>query len=41
MGDVKPDQAEKVVKIARFTQGVERVVKILRYFTYEANKNMA
>lgn len=35
MGDVKQDQAEKVIKMARFTSGVERVVKILRYFTYE------
>lgn len=43
MGDVKPDQAEKVIKIARFTDGVERVVKIFRYFTYQAHvpKNMA
>lgn len=35
MGDVKQDQAEKVIRIARFTNGVARVVKILRYFTYE------
>ena len=35
MGDVKPDQGEKVIKIARFTEGVERVVKILRYYTYQ------
>lgn len=34
MGEVKSDQAEKVIKIARNTDGVERVVKILRYFTY-------
>ncbi|BCA97165.1 hemolysin [Legionella antarctica] len=35
MGDVKRDEAEKVIKIARFTRGVEHVVKILRYFTYQ------
>ncbi len=35
MGDVKRDQAEKVIKIARYTSGVDRVVKILRYFTYQ------
>jgi osmotically-inducible protein OsmY len=34
MGDVKGDEAEKVVRIARYTRGVEHVVKILRYFTY-------
>ena len=41
MGDVKPDEAEKVIKIARNIEGVEQVVKILRYFTYQAKKNMA
>lgn len=41
MGDVKPDEAEKVIKIARFTTGVVRVVKILKYFTYESKKNVA
>ena len=35
MGDVKQDEAEKAIKIARFTSGVERVVKIFRYFTYQ------
>lgn len=35
MGDVKPDQAAKVIKIARYTTGVERVVKLLKYFTYQ------
>ena len=35
MGDVKYDQAEKVVNIARQTDGVVRVVKLMRYFTYE------
>lgn len=36
MGDVLPDEAEKVVKMARQTSGVEKVVKIFRYFTYQA-----
>jgi osmotically-inducible protein OsmY len=35
MGEVKPDEAEKVVTISRNTNGVERVVKILKYFTYQ------
>ena len=38
MGDVKPDQAAKVIKIARYTTGVERVVKMMRYFTYQSEK---
>lgn len=32
MGDVKPDQAEKVLAIARDTEGVLRVVKLMRYY---------
>lgn len=35
MGDVHKDQAEKVIHIARQVNGVERVVKILQYFTYQ------
>lgn len=35
MGDVRKEQAEKVINIARFTSGVEWVVKMLKYFTYE------
>jgi osmotically-inducible protein OsmY len=35
MGDVRPEQAEKVIKIARLTRGVVRVVKLFRYFTYQ------
>ncbi|CEG59094.1 BON domain-containing protein [Legionella fallonii] len=35
MGDVQRDEAEKVVQIARYTNGVERVVKIFRYYTYQ------
>lgn len=42
MGDVKPDQAEKVINMARSVEGVTRVVKLLRYFTYvPTQKNMA
>ena len=41
MGDVKPDQAEKVIKIARSTEAVVQVVKLLQYFTYKTGKNMA
>ena len=32
MGDVKPDQAERVLQIASKTEGVKRVVKLLRYY---------
>jgi osmotically-inducible protein OsmY len=35
MGDVHQQQGVKVVNIARRTTGVVRVVKILRYFTYQ------
>jgi osmotically-inducible protein OsmY len=35
MGDVRRQQAERVIKIARLTKGVLRVVKILNYFTYQ------
>jgi len=35
MGDVKPEEAKKVITISRFTSGVAHVVKILKYFTYE------
>jgi len=35
MGDVRPVQAEKVVQIARKTQGVVRVVKIFNYLVYQ------
>lgn len=35
MGDVKRDEAEKVIKISRNTAGVVRVVKLMKYFTYE------
>ncbi|WP_040524038.1 BON domain-containing protein [Legionella shakespearei] len=35
MGDVKPDEAEKVVTMARYTKGVDKVVKVMKYFTYQ------
>lgn len=41
MGDVKPEQAEKVIKIARQTTGVELVVKLLEYYTYEPKQSVA
>ncbi|HAT8179610.1 TPA: BON domain-containing protein [Legionella pneumophila] len=41
MGDVRTEQAEKVIKIARFTNGVQRVVKLMRYYTYQPITNMA
>jgi osmotically-inducible protein OsmY len=41
MGDVQTEQAEKVIKIARFTDGVQRVVKLMRYYTYQPATNMA
>lgn len=41
MGDVKKREANKVIEIARYTEGVARVVKALNYFTYETPKNSA
>ncbi|KGP63771.1 hemolysin [Legionella norrlandica] len=41
MGDVKPEQADKVIKIARFTSGVRRVEKLMKYYTYQLHSNMA
>ena len=41
MGDVKPDQGAKVIKIARFTSGVEKVVNMMKFFTYQNPKNVA
>lgn len=38
MGEAKPDEADKVVRIARYTEGVVKVVKLLRYFTYQDRK---
>lgn len=35
MGEVKLDEAKKVIQIARYTDGVKKVVKILRYYTYQ------
>lgn len=41
LGDVKPDQAEKVTRIARHTTGVDGVVKMMKYFTYESKNKEA
>lgn len=32
MGDVRPQQAQRVIDIARSTEGVERVVKLMHYY---------
>lgn len=37
MGDVKKDEAEKVIHIARNVRGVVRVANLLKYFTYQTN----
>ncbi|KTC73309.1 outer membrane lipoprotein [Legionella bozemanae] len=37
MGDVRKEQAEKVINMARRTNDVVRVVKILKYYTYQDN----
>ncbi len=34
LGDVKKEQAQKVVAIVRRTSGVKKVIKILRYYNY-------
>lgn len=36
MGDVRQEEAEKVIQAARNTNGVERVVKILKYWVYQS-----
>lgn len=41
MGDVRPEEAKKVVDIARNTSGVSKVVKLMNYFTYQPKANMA
>lgn len=35
MGDVRPEQAKKVIHIARHTAGVKKVVRLLRYYSYQ------
>lgn len=37
MGEVRKEQADKVVQMARHTSDVVRVVKIFKYFTYQEN----
>ena len=41
MGDVKADQADKVIAMARYTSGVGRVVKLLNYFTFQSGGKVA
>ncbi|RUR10419.1 BON domain-containing protein [Legionella sp. km772] len=41
MGDVRLDEANKVINIARNTSGVVRVVKLLKYFTYQTGDQLA
>lgn len=36
MGEAKADEAEKVIQIARSTEGVVKVVKLMKYFTYQS-----
>lgn len=36
LGDVKTEQAQTVINMARYTAGVRRVVKLLKYFTYQS-----
>ena len=38
MGEVKKNQAEKVIELSRHTTGVEQVVTILKYYTYQSRK---
>lgn len=35
MGDVRPEQAQKVINISRKTAGVRRVVRVMKYYTYQ------
>lgn len=41
MGDVKPEEAEKVIWISRHTHNVEQVVKILKYYRFESSNKVA
>ena len=41
MGDVKGDEAKKVIEIARFTNGVNHVVKIFKYYVYKSGNEAA
>lgn len=39
MGDVTKDDGIKIINIARHTLGVERVVKLLKYYVYQEKNN--
>ena len=41
LGDVKKEQANKVIGIARNASGVTRVVKLLKYYTYQTGGQLA
>ncbi len=41
MGDVQKEQATHVVSIARHVPGVKKVVRALRYFTYQSPSHIA
>jgi len=38
MGEVKKDQAKKVIQIARETSGVDKVVTTMRYYTFSKDR---
>ncbi len=38
MGDIKRDEANKAIQIARHTKGVKQVVKVFRYYQYQLSK---
>jgi osmotically-inducible protein OsmY len=40
MGDVKENQAEKVINISRYSGGVVRVVKLMNYYTYSPSSRL-
>lgn len=40
MGDVQREDGEKVIKIARHTAGVERVVTLMKYITYQSRSTV-
>ena len=41
MGDVRFEEANKVINMARTTSGVIRVVKLLKYFTYQTGDQLS
>jgi osmotically-inducible protein OsmY len=41
MGDVKEEQALRVIKLARSSSGVVKVVRLLNYYTYQSPRELA